>query len=189
MKEDPKPNLLRWVLVGCVVVLVLGVGIFLINRGRGIFPSWRGLSGKATKVVANPRPWEGEQKVGFTHKPLVSGQMVEAKVQVGQRRYELTPNQVGSFQRIYLPPKAKVPIEVSYPSGQPGDKVSAAIDDGGQVGNGQRVLALQLDGQRKVGFDFTAGEGAGIYRVTMRKVGDVKNLEFWVGPELALKSQ
>jgi hypothetical protein len=117
-------------------------------------------------------------------------------VQVGGRAYELTPNQVGNFQRIYVQPSETIPVEVAYEEGKAGERVAVSAEDGGGVwqgvsgkgegarGKGAGGFVAALDGQQKVAFEFQATEHRGIHRVVLRKGNDVKVLDFWVGQEL-----
>ena len=119
--------------------------------------------------------------------PLVDGQMVKAHIVVGNESGDLIPNQFGEFPRVHIDPKQTVSVTASWPDAQPGQKVVAAVEDGGLLAGGKPVLAFTLDASRQVSFDFTAGSGRGIYRVTLRQGPDTKIVQFWAGPDLALK--
>jgi hypothetical protein len=118
---------------------------------------------------------------------------VTARVQVGGRAYELTPNQVGNFQRIYVQPSETIPVEVAYEQGKAGERVAVSAEDGGGVwqgvsGKGQGAggtgTVATLDERLRIAFNFRATEHRGIHRVVLRKGADVKVLDFWVGQEL-----
>jgi hypothetical protein len=114
--------------------------------------------------------------------------MVVARVGNGAGAVELTPNQVGTLvPRVEMTQNRTVPVSIAYPNGSVGERVIVAVEDGGQLseaGSGgkrgaQRVMSLSLDDQRTVNFDFTATGGPGMFRVTVRKGGDVKRVELW----------
>ena len=119
--------------------------------------------------------------------PLVDGQMVWAHMETDGESGDLIPNQFGEFPRVHIDPKQTVSVTAMWPEGEAGQKVVVAQMDGGQLSGGQQLLAFTLDASRQVAFDFTAGNGNGIYRVTLRNGSDKKMLQFWAGPELALK--
>lgn len=118
---------------------------------------------------------------------LVPGLRASARMNVRGQSVDLEPNQVGSFPRVNLDPGQQVSVVVQWPDAQAGQRVVVAVEDGGELNDGQRVLPLDLDGAGSASFEFTAGRGPGIYRVTLRHKQDVKTLEMWVGPELALQ--
>lgn len=121
---------------------------------------------------------------------LVPGEMVAVQVVAGGKTFgNLTPDQVGVFPQVNIDARQQVAVTASWPDGQPGQKVVVAAEDGGQVADAKHPVGFTLDARRQVTFDFTADSNPGIYRVTLRKGADVKTVQFWAGPELALKQQ
>ena len=80
-------------------------------------------------------------------------------------------------------------MAVSFPEGDPGQRVVATVEDGGTLRDGQRVLPMQLDAQRQVAFSFTAGEAPGIYNIRLRRGTETKMVQFWAGEPLALANR
>ncbi|HEY5895676.1 MAG TPA: hypothetical protein VIT91_20850 [Chthoniobacterales bacterium] len=114
------------------------------------------------------------------------GDRAIAAVSYAGRKYSLQPTQYGFFDRVLIEPSAKVPVQVTYPDGEPGEKVIVEVEDGGQLDN-DSILAVQaLDDEKRLAFVFQATDQTGIFRVTLRKGGDVKTLNFWAGPELPI---
>ena len=112
------------------------------------------------------------------------GEMVAAMVNASGRKYSLTPNQVGNFDRVRVQPQEKIPVTISYPGGVAGETVVIQAEDGGQFEDGGMAREVQLDAQRTLAFLFQVTNEPGEHRVTLRKGNDVKVLEFWVGEEL-----
>jgi uncharacterized protein YfaP (DUF2135 family) len=128
------------------------------------------------------------------HVSIVGGQKVaypglfsEARITVGGKTYDSTPNQFGQFQRVYIEAKAKVSIQVAYPDGSAGDPVAVEVEDGGELGNKTMGSVVKLDDQKTAQFQFLAGDQEGIYRVVLRNGADVKTVNLWVGQETASK--
>lgn len=111
----------------------------------------------------------------------VSAQAPRASVTVGQKTVQLTPNQVGNFQRTYIQPKATVPVQVAFPLGEPGQTVVLEAKDGGTFDGEDLAKVVKLDDQRRLAFAFHADSQPGIYRVSMRRGSEEKVLNFWVG--------
>jgi len=143
-------------------------------------------SAPATTAPARPATFP-VQAVDPNDPPLVDGQMVKAHIVVGNESGDLIPNQFGEFPRVHIDPKQTVSVTAVWPDAQPGQRVVAAVEDGGLLAGGKPVLAFTLDASRQASFDFTAGSGGGIYRVTLRQGPDTKIVQFWAGPDLALK--
>jgi hypothetical protein len=144
-----------------------------------------------TRTTIAEREKQGRPR--YRKAPAAPGQRVTARVQVGGRAYDLTPNQVGNFQRIYVQPGETIPVQVAYEEGKAGEPVAVSAEDGGGVwqgvsGKGQGAggtgTAATLDERLRIAFNFKATEHRGIHRVVLRKGADVKVLDFWVGAEL-----
>ena len=113
------------------------------------------------------------------------GLYTDARVMVGGKSYDLSPNQLGDFQRVYIDPKAKVSVQVNYPEGQKGDPIALEVEDGGQLSNKTMGSVIKLDDQNTAQFQFLAGDQEGIYRIVLRNGADVKTVNLWVGQEAA----
>ncbi|MEI6076857.1 MAG: hypothetical protein WCS94_14850 [Verrucomicrobiota bacterium] len=120
------------------------------------------------------------EDINASYPAEVPGLMVLAQMTVNDQSYNLTPDQVGVFSKITIQPQQKVAVTATWPEGQSGQRVVAAVMDGGQLNAGQRVVGLDLDNQRRAAFEFTAGQTPGIYRITLRSGADVKTLQLWV---------
>ena len=105
-----------------------------------------------------------------------------AVVEVNGESYELSVNQIGYFQRVYALPEQKIPVVVNCPDGFAGEYVMVSMEDGGLLETGRMAKAVQLDDQKQVAFTAQMSGNAGIHRVSLRRGGDLKVLDFWVEP-------
>jgi cytoskeletal protein RodZ len=117
------------------------------------------------------------------HKVEYPGQFVQAVIQANGKSYELTPNQMGNFERVYVAPKDKVQVQVSYPQGQAGDAVAVEVEDGGNLNKDQMSEVAKLDEQKTIQFQFQTTGQEGIYRIALRNGPDVKIVNVWAGQE------
>lgn len=132
--------------------------------------------------------------------PMVKEQTAICKIKVGgspqtklngltspavqDKTYERKVSETGFFDRVsHIQPMQTVQIELSYPEGKAGEKVSIMVADGGTLDNGKKVKVAQLDKQSKFSFGFQAAQNAGIYRIIVRKGFDSKVVQLWVGAE------
>lgn len=114
----------------------------------------------------------------------IEGQRAVADISFGGRKYSLKPAQYGIFDQILVEPSSRIPVQVTYPDGEPGEKVIVEVEDGGRLDN-DSILAIQsLDDEKRLAFVFRTTAQTGLFRVTLRKGADVKTLNFWAGPEL-----
>jgi hypothetical protein len=102
------------------------------------------------------------------------------------RSYRLEPNQLGNFNRVAnIAPLEKVPVEMYYPDGKPGEEIVILVQDGGMLDNGNRLKVGKLDNERKLSFGFQVTDHPGLHRVMLRRGLDSKVVPLWVGPEPA----
>jgi hypothetical protein len=140
---------------------------------------------KQPVIVAGP---DNQPEPRYKKQPKAPGQRAVAKVQRVGKQYELTPNQVGGFQRIYVQPSEQIPVQVAYPEGNPGETVTIEAEDSGRVVGTKGWVSLgRLDEQRALSFVFQVSDNLGTHRVLLRRGRDVKVLDFWVGNELPLR--
>lgn len=110
----------------------------------------------------------------------------QAEVQVGGAIYRVTPNDSGYFGQIDVAADQKLKVKVYMPDGQPGDNYIVQLEDGGKL-LGQKLPAatsVVVDDAKQIAFNYQVSNQPGIYRVVLRSGGNVKVLNFWVGPEL-----
>lgn len=114
--------------------------------------------------------------------PAVRGVAAVAVVQVGDKLHSLRPDSYGQYERIQLSENQTIPIAVSFPDLDPGDKVAVSAEDGGRINLKHKVQVYAVDDQRRIAFPFTTDANDGIYRITLRSHTGLQELNFWVGP-------
>jgi hypothetical protein len=147
----------------------------------------------SVSTVAESQPAADQKsqpiKVEYAEPVAESGEHVKASVTVGGQEYQLSSNQIGCFQRVYVEPRAKIPVQLTYPDGNPGDTVVVESEDGGRIIESNKIVYVgNLGDDRNLAFQFETTTQQGTYRVVLRKGADVKQLEFWVGQPIAVGS-
>lgn len=143
----------------------------------------------ATPGEARPAPEQVRKSpaklnrgVGRLGNVAVGGEMAAAIVSTPDKNsYQLRPNQLGRFERIYVTERDIVSATVTYPRGQEQQPVQLLVLDGGKLDNGKMTKLDSLDSTGRVTFDFQVTEQLGVHRVKLTKGTDQKILEFWVG--------
>lgn len=109
-------------------------------------------------------------------------QPARAVVTVGGKTSTLTPNELGVFPRVLVKPSDSIAIKVSYQGGKTSEGVDVQVEDGGQIVESQSAgYQGELDKNGALSFNLQITSQLGIYRVILRKGGDIKQLEFWAG--------
>jgi hypothetical protein len=124
--------------------------------------------------------------------PAASGMPARASVQIAGKTFEnLTPNEIGTFPRVYLGgkvPARPVDVRVNYPQLLAGDTVIVQAQDGGRLPGGRQSIEAKVDAARTINFVFEPGVEHGLYRVTLVKGADTKILDFWAGQPLPVRA-
>ena len=114
-------------------------------------------------------------------------------VKIGGQVYHLQPNQQGDFGHINIGADTRAIVTVSYPDLAPASPLLIESEDGGTVQTTAKKGAVtatgQLDSASQIAFNFESGEQECIYRVTLRQGADLKQIDFWVGPELPVATR
>jgi hypothetical protein len=134
--------------------------------------------GGSLPVITVPNPQPSRRVSGAS----------SARIQAGERILELTPDQSGNFPSVPVSAQARVPIQVLFANGQPGDVVAVQAEDGGQLPNGTIFQTVRLDENRVASFVFQVTAQNGTHRVSLQHGGDLKVLDFWVGPPLGTRT-
>jgi hypothetical protein len=140
-------------------------------------------------VTAPVRPVDSLVDVQSPSVSVSRGEKVSAWGTVKrQQTPELALNELDEFPRIYVSPGEEAAVRMRWPQAAPGDRVVAAVEDGGQLGGGARVKALELDANQELSFAFVAGMEPGIYRISVRRGAETKTVQFWASndPKLSI---
>ncbi len=103
-------------------------------------------------------------------------------MQFSGKTYTVESGSDGYFPRVNgVPVGGTVNIQVYYPEGKAGDKIVVSPEDGGKV-NGQLVVVLNLNANKRISFQFTANEQQGLYTILLKRDSDIAVAQLWVGP-------
>jgi len=117
-----------------------------------------------------------------------------AVIQVNGDLKKLKLNTIGEFDQINVGPKQTIPIALSLPDRDPGQKISVQVEDGGYVGKGNAegkgdiVEVLPVNDNHQIVFAFTTNNLDGVYRIAVAHGADVQVFKFWVGQPLVYKN-
>jgi hypothetical protein len=106
-----------------------------------------------------------------------------AMLRIGGVPRAVVPNVRGEYPRVLVPASAIIAASVPFAGAQPGEKIAVQAEDGGALldAAGQGFVAIDEAHRAPVQFKVSAHEG--MHRVTLRRGGETRVLEFWVGPE------
>jgi len=106
-----------------------------------------------------------------------------ARVEVEGRILQVAPNPRGEFGRVQVPRSAVVRALVPFPSAAPNELIGVQAEDGGMLQGEASKGTVTVDAERRAAILFQAAAGDGLYRITLRRGGENRVLEFWVGPQ------
>lgn len=131
-------------------------------------PAWA-LSNEVDAAVDNPRA---------------------AQLVIDGQSYSVISNVRGEYPRVPVTAASTITASVPFPDAIPGERISVQAEDGGLLLDDGAYGAVAIDENRRAPLRFQAADNDGMQRVTLRRGGEIKTLEFWVGeapPVLARK--
>ena len=176
-----------WLGVVAIVVIALAAA-FWLNAPSPVME-------KPAPVTAEPevaRPEREATQTGTgpsqTDQPVVAPTATSrdprtAQIRVGSVENEVIPNARGEFPRLLVAAEAEISADVPFPDALPGQHIYVQADDGGLLSGKAADGALIVDESRQVSLEFQTSAWDGLHRVTLRRGGDSRVLQFWVGPE------
>jgi hypothetical protein len=100
----------------------------------------------------------------------------------GQTR-AVVPNVRGEFPRVLVAASTTVSASVPFAEAQPGEMIAVQAEDGGALLEVAAQGSVIIDAARCASVQFKVSAHDGIHRVTLRRGGETRVLEFWVGAE------
>jgi len=95
----------------------------------------------------------------------------------------VVPNARGEFPRTIVPASSEIAASVPFAGAQPGEKIAVQAEDGGLLLGESAQGQIALDAQCRAPVRFKVSAYDGMHRVTLRRGGESRVLEFWVGAE------
>jgi hypothetical protein len=106
-----------------------------------------------------------------------------AQLTIAGRTRAVVPNVRGEFPRVLVPASAIIVASVPFPDAQPGEKIAVQAEDGGALLDAAAQSFVTIDDAHRAPLQFKVSSQDGIHRVTLRRGGETRMLEFWVGAE------
>jgi len=117
------------------------------------------------------------------NEPAQIGEPVEAFIETSSERVRLIPNQAGNFPRVFVDEPELVRIRVAYPEASAGDRVAVTVLDGGELESGGLTGVREVTEGGLVAVDFTPSINPGTHRILLRRAGEERAVDIWVGPD------
>ena len=177
MKNSPRSRWSRVALLAAVpVALVLGGLAFRNDKVAPATPQ----QSQAPVAVSVAR---AATVVGATVKTAASTDPRAARIEVAGQVRVVAPNARGEFPRVVVPASSVIAVSVPFAGAQLGETLPVQSEDGalllGEAASGVAVV----DGQGAVPLTLRVAATDGLQRVTLRRGGEMRVLEFWVGAE------
>ena len=106
-----------------------------------------------------------------------------AEVETSSRRYiNLRPDDIGEMPRVMADAEERIELRVSFPEGEPGEKIHVEIPNGGAFTDTEaRGRVYQLPENRTLSFPYITDDSRGHCNVKLRHRGHTRSLPVWVG--------
>jgi hypothetical protein len=108
---------------------------------------------------------------------------VQAYVVSGGKKVVMTPDQGGTYPRIFLDPLSKTQVTFEFPNGQQGEQLVATALDGGILEGSYSSEILTLNSAGIVNLNFQLGQNPGVYRIRVEQGAEAVTLNYWAGPD------
>lgn len=187
MKNSPRSRWSRFALVAAVPVALVVIGLALRNDDS---------------VPASPPPPQAQAATASTvaraeagisavvksvavaaTETVASSDPRAARIEVAGQVRVVTPNARGEFPRVVVPASSVIAVSVPFAGAQPGELLPVQSEDGavllGAAAQGVALVAASGD----VPLSLKVAATDGLQRVTLRRGGEMRVLEFWVGAE------
>lgn len=95
----------------------------------------------------------------------------------------IAPNVLGEYPRVPVPAGELIAASVPFPAAAPGDRIAVQAEDGGRLIGDAASGIVRTSGGGRAAIEFQAPAFEGAHRITLRRGGESRTLEFWVGPD------
>jgi hypothetical protein len=95
----------------------------------------------------------------------------------------VSANERDEYHRLIVPASTNLTAVVPFAEAEPGELIPVQADDGGLIQGLPVQGNATVDNNHKVTIAYQVPASDGMHRVTLRRGGEIKVLEFWVGPE------
>jgi hypothetical protein len=139
-------------------------------------------NGADSPVAASLNP---SKSSGVPHAPVapVITDPIAANLKIGDRHVVVRSNARGEFFRVLVGPSALIVVDLPFFGAAAGETLAIQAEDGGALVSGVEEGRVVIAEDSRARFEFRAAAYDGLNRVTLRRGGEIRVLEFWVGPE------
>jgi len=106
-----------------------------------------------------------------------------ARITIAGTAHVLAPNVRGEFPRLIVPASATITATVPFAGAEPGEAIPVQAEDGGLLQDAAAIGSVAVDNDHKVTISYQVSANDGMHRITLRRGGESRVLEFWVGAE------
>lgn len=176
---------IEWLALGVLLLAVVGFWLWPSQSKQEITAA-TARSPKAN-ATSQPSSWS-TGRVG-TSTAAIGNDPRAALVNVDGESIRVLPNARGEYHRLRVPSAATITAAVPFPGANPGDVIDVETEDGGLLQGAGSQGTVVVNSARRAPVDYRAGGQDGLYRVTLRRGGETRVLEFWVGrpPPVAVR--
>lgn len=118
--------------------------------------------------------------------PWPEGPKLYASVETSTRHYvNLRPDDAGDLPRVYAEAEERIEVSVSFPDGEPGEKIYVELPNGGSFPDSDQFgRVFELSADRTLSIPYITDESRGHCNVMVRHRGHSRSLPIWVGAPL-----
>lgn len=172
---------IRIMAVAAVAALLVGVALWKFKSNSAI-ESRIANTGLAT-APSRSNPTAGIDVTSPANESSRLGDPRAAHIRIGATERTLVPNARGEFPRLVVAPAASISASVPFIDAAPGDRISLQTEDGGTLMGPAAGGSIAVDAGRYARLEYRAAATDGMQRVTLRRGGESRVLEFWIGAE------
>jgi hypothetical protein len=173
----------RWLGSAIALVLVGGSVCWFIAERTPSAAHTSAVGAAASANLANPTASDVRAQVVTGIAATVANDPRAAQLTVDGLPRAVVANVRGEFRRVLVPASAIIAASVPFPDAQPGEKIAVQAEDGGSLLDTAAQGFVTIDAAHHAPVQFKVSAHDGIHRVTLRRGGETRVLEFWVGPE------
>jgi hypothetical protein len=176
----------RWLGLAFALVLIGGGVCWFIAERTPSAAHTSAVGAAASANPANPTASDVRAQVATGIAAAVANAPRAAQLTVDGHPRAVVANVRGEFPRVLVPASAIIAASVPFPDAQPGEKIAVQAEDGGALLNATAQGFVTIDAAHCAPVQFKVSAHDGMHRVTLRRGGETRVLEFWVGTEPAV---
>jgi hypothetical protein len=106
-----------------------------------------------------------------------------ARISINGNTRLVPANARGEYHRVVVPASTNITATVPFADAKLGEIIPVQAEDGGLLHGAAEQGKVTVDNDHRVTVDYQVSANDGLHRVTLRRGGESRVLEFWVGAE------